>query len=127
RSARPGIVDCLARALLLLPVGQLTMAPPLPRCAQLHGRRPHPGSDSLSTAKLRFYDRELERDRARARPPLRPPLREADRFSFLPRPEPLFFPPPDSLFTVAQARRAASLLPVPRFSYPSSMCSARRF
>src|SRR5213078_4627077 len=68
-----------------------------------------------------------ERDRARARPPLRPPLRDAERFSFFPRPDPLFFPPPVSLFTVAQARRSASLLDVPRFSYPSSMCSALRF
>ena len=40
------------------------------------------------------------------------PLREEDRFD----PDPPFFPPPSCLFTVAQARRAASLLDVPRFS-----------
>jgi len=34
----------------------------------------------------------------------------------LPRPDPLFLPPPSSLLTVAQARRAASLLDTPRFS-----------
>lgn len=43
------------------------------------------------------------------------------------RPEPDFFPPPVSLFTVAQARRAASCFDVPRFSYPCSICSAWRF
>ncbi len=46
----------------------------------------------------------------------RPPRREADRFSFLPRPEPLCLPPPLSLLTVAHARRAASLRETPRFS-----------
>jgi hypothetical protein len=39
-------------------------------------------------------------------------FREEDRFD----PDPPFFPPPSCLFTVAQARRAASLLDVPRFS-----------
>ena len=53
---------------------------------------------------------------AEAAPPFRPPLREDDLFSVLPRPEPLFLPPPLSLFTVAQARRSASSLPTPRFS-----------
>jgi hypothetical protein len=43
------------------------------------------------------------------------------------RPDPLFLPPPSSLFTVAQARRSASRRETPRFSYPSSMCSAFRF
>jgi hypothetical protein len=33
-----------------------------------------------------------------------------------PRPEPLFFPPPDILFSVAQARRAASFRDTPRSS-----------
>src|SRR5262245_37290189 len=51
---------------------------------------------------------------AAARPPSRPPLREALRFSGLPLPEPLFLPPPVSAFTVAQARRAASLRRTPR-------------
>ena len=53
---------------------------------------------------------------AEARPPARPPFREELLLVFLPRPEPLFFPPPDSLFTVAQARRSASFREVPRFS-----------
>ena len=35
---------------------------------------------------------------------------------FRPRPDPLFLPPPSSLFTVAQARRAASRPETPRFS-----------
>ena len=45
-----------------------------------------------------------------------PPLREALRLVFLPRPEPLFFPPPVSLFTVAHALFAASRRDTPRFS-----------
>src|SRR5689334_15561681 len=49
-------------------------------------------------------------------PLLRPPFFDAERFSVLPRPEPDFLPPPDSLFTVAQARRSASPFEVPRFS-----------
>jgi hypothetical protein len=51
-----------------------------------------------------------------ALPPLRPPFREALRVVFFPRPEPLFFPPPVSLFTVAQARRSASRREIPRFT-----------
>ena len=58
-------------------------------------------------AALRFAVDWLE-------PALRPPFFDAERFSVLPRPEPDFFPPPDSLFTVAQARASASLLDVPR-------------
>ncbi len=65
----------------------------------------------------------LDRDAA----PFRPPLREAFLFDFLPRPDPLFLPPPSSSLTVAHARRAASRRETPRFSYPSSMCSALRF
>jgi len=42
-----------------------------------------------------------------------PPFLEALRFYFLARLEPLFLPPPDSLFTVAQARAFASLLEDP--------------
>jgi len=38
-----------------------------------------------------------------------------------------FLPPPVSLLTVAHARASAVRLPTPRFSYPSSMCSAMRF
>jgi hypothetical protein len=51
-----------------------------------------------------------------ASPPLRPPLRAEAVLVFLPRPDPLFLPPPVSLFTVAQARRPASFFPTPRFS-----------
>jgi hypothetical protein len=53
---------------------------------------------------------------AEARPPLRPPFRLDALLVFLPRPEPLFFPPPLSLFTVAHARRSASFFEVPRLS-----------
>ena len=66
--------------------------------------------------------RELE-----ALPPLRPPFLDELRLDFFPLPEPLFLPPPVSLFTVAQARRSASFRDTPRFSYPSSICSAWRF
>jgi hypothetical protein len=64
---------------------------------------------------------------AEAAPPFQPPFRDALRLLFLPRPDPLFLPPLSSLFTVAQARRSASRRDTPRDSYPSSMCSARRF
>jgi len=47
--------------------------------------------------------------------------------ALLVRPEPLFFPPPDCLFTVAQARLSASLADAPLFLYPSSIFSAWRF
>jgi hypothetical protein len=73
-----------------------------------------------------FEREDFERE-AEARPPFLPPFREELRFAFLPRPEPLFLPPPVSLFTVAHARRAASPRETPRFSYPSSICSAWRF
>lgn len=53
---------------------------------------------------------------ALARPPFRPPLRAEAWASFFPRPEPLFLPPWLLLFTVAQARRLASPLPIPRCS-----------
>ena len=50
------------------------------------------------------------------RPPFLPPLRELDLLRFFPRPPPPFFRPPLSdLFTVAHARRSASLLLTPRF------------
>jgi hypothetical protein len=69
---------------------------------------------------------DFEREAA-ARPPFLPPLRDELLLVFFPRPEPLFLPPPVSLFTVAQARRSASPRETPRFSYPSSICSAWRF
>ena len=71
----------------------------------------------------RLLLRERERpplERARPlwerEPPILPPLREEAWLVLCPRPEPLFLPPPDSLLTVAQARRSASFLLVPRFS-----------
>jgi len=54
--------------------------------------------------------------RAVLAPPFRPPFRADAVLVFLPRPEPASLPPPVSLFTVAQARRAASFPPTPRFS-----------
>ena len=66
---------------------------------------------------------DLERDAA-AFPPFRPPFRDELRLVFFPRPDPLFFPPPVSLFTVAQARRSASRRETPRRTYPSSMSAA---
>jgi hypothetical protein len=47
-------------------------------------------------------------------PPFRPPLRDDTRDSGFPRPEPDFFPPPDSLFTVAHARALAVFFDTPR-------------
>ena len=64
---------------------------------------------------------------AAARPPSLPPFFAGLLFTFLPRPEPLFFPPPVIAFTVAQALASAVFFDAPRFSYPSSMCSACRF
>ena len=55
----------------------------------------------------------LERE-AEARPPILPPFREELRLVFFPLPDPLFLPPPVSLFTVAQARRSASPRGTPR-------------
>ncbi|HMJ06496.1 MAG TPA: hypothetical protein VK474_09605 [Chthoniobacterales bacterium] len=45
-----------------------------------------------------------------------PPFRELLLLDFFPRPDPLFFPPLSSLFTVAQARLSASFFETPRFS-----------
>src|SRR5262245_57511062 len=61
---------------------------------------------------------------AEARPPNRPPFFAGALLTFLPRPEPLFFPPPVLLLTVAHARRSASSFGIPRSSYPSSIWSA---
>jgi hypothetical protein len=57
-----------------------------------------------------------DRDDFEREPPFLPPLRDELRLVFLPRPDPLFFPPPVSLFTVAQARRSASRRETPRFT-----------
>jgi hypothetical protein len=64
-----------------------------------------------AAAEREDFEREAD-----ARPPIRPPLREELRLVFFPRPEPLFLPPPVSLFTVAQARRSASRRETPLFS-----------
>src|ERR1700709_1677989 len=92
-----------------------------------------------SMGKINMAARHLDLDRVRAaflpaltrvacdcdEPPMRPPLREELLSSVFPRPDPPgFLPPWLVLFTVAQARRSASFFDVPRFSYPSSICSA---
>src|SRR5262249_54753552 len=53
---------------------------------------------------------------AEARPPRRPPLCDEEVSFARPTPDPLFLPPWSCLFTVAQARRSASLSGTPRFS-----------
>jgi hypothetical protein len=65
----------------------------------------------LADAERADFGREAE-----ARPPFFAPLRAGARDVFFPRPEPLFFPPPDILFSVAQARRSASSSGTPRLS-----------
>ena len=77
--------------------------------------------------RLELLREREDLDRAAARPPFLPPFLDELRLDFFPRPDPLFLPPPVSLFTVAQARRSASPRETPRFSYPSSICSACRF
>src|ERR1700737_4512942 len=67
-----------------------------------------------------------ERDRAAAGrladalpprgPPILPPRFDDTLVSGTPRPEPLLLPPPVSLLTVAQARRSASFVAMPRCS-----------
>src|SRR5436190_7496849 len=76
---------------------------PLPRLRRV--------SQPFLAAALRLSEVRLDEQ-----PPLRPPLRELAWLSCLPRPEPDFLPPPDSLFTVAQARLSASFLETPLFS-----------
>jgi hypothetical protein len=51
-----------------------------------------------------------------AAPPLRPPFSAGSLFLGLPRPEPLFSPPPLSAFTVAHAFRLAVFFESPRSS-----------
>jgi hypothetical protein len=65
----------------------------------------------FADADLAAADREAE-----AFPPFFPPFFAGALLVFLPRPDPLFFPPPLILFTVAQARRSASPSETPRFS-----------
>jgi hypothetical protein len=77
-----------------------------------------------------YFFREVEREELRRRdvpffPCLELVLRDVLELLFFLAPP--FLPPPVSLLTVAQARRAASPLLVPRRLYPLSMCSACRF
>jgi len=53
---------------------------------------------------------------AAAFPPLRPPFLAGALLTFLPRPDPLFLPPPVIALTVAHARRSASSSGTPRSS-----------
>jgi hypothetical protein len=53
---------------------------------------------------------------AAAAPPFLPPFFAGSLFSAFPLPDPDFLPPPDDLFTVAQARRSASFFETPFFS-----------
>src|SRR5690606_18902106 len=65
----------------------------------------------LADADLAFLDRAAE-----ASPPFLPPFLAAEVSVFLPRPEPLFLPPPLISLTVAHARRLASFFLTPRSS-----------
>jgi hypothetical protein len=65
----------------------------------------------LADAERADFGREAD-----ARPPSFPPFLDEVFLTALPRPEPLFLPPPVSLFTVAHARRAASPRETPRCS-----------
>jgi hypothetical protein len=67
----------------------------------------------IESAKQQNHDLLL---RAVASPPFRPPFFAEALLLFFPRPDPLFFPPPLDLFTVAHARFSASFFDVPRFS-----------
>ena len=51
-----------------------------------------------------------------AQPPFLPPFFAGPLFSDVPRPEPLFLPPPEVALTVAHARRSASSSEAPRSS-----------
>jgi hypothetical protein len=72
----------------------------------------------LRVAAAFFADAERDAAgrRAEARPPRLPPFRDGAVFTFLPRPEPRFFPPRVSALTVAQARRSDSFFGTPRRS-----------
>src|SRR5204862_2174902 len=68
----------------------------------------------VAAAFLAEADRSAAERLADACPPLWPPFLLETLVSFLPRPEPDLLPPPDSLLTVAQARRLASVSGTPR-------------
>jgi len=101
----------LFRLALLRPVlFRLRLAPELFRLP-LEDFRRRVAAPFRAAAEREDLDREAD-----ALPPFFPPRRDEVLLVFLPRPDPLFFPPPVSLFTVAQARRSASPPETPRFS-----------
>ena len=88
-----------------------------PRLQERNETTQHKGRLSSSSLLMQY---RLQLSATHFRPPFRPPLRELDLRRFFPRPPPPFFRRPLSdLFTLAHARRSASLLLTPRFSYPS--------
>ena len=93
---------------LRLPPVLFRLLPPLPFSASALALRRRVAAPFRAAAERDAFDREAA--------PLRPPLREELLVLFFPRPDPLFLPPPSSLFTVAQARRSASRRETPRFS-----------
>jgi hypothetical protein len=66
-------------------------------------------------AFLADADRSEAERAAEAAPPFLPPFRAAALLVGLPRPDPLFLPPPLISLTVAQARFSASFSDTPRF------------
>ena len=97
-----------ALRLLRLPPVLFRPFPPLPFSASALALRRRVAAPLRAAAEREAFDREAA--------PLRPPLRDALLVLFFPRPDPLFLPPPSSLFTVAQARRSASRRETPLFS-----------
>ena len=91
-----------------LPPALFRLLPPLPFSASALALRRRVAAPFRAAAERDAFDREEA--------PLRPPLRDALLVLFFPRPDPLFLPPPSSLFTVAQARRSASRRETPLFS-----------
>jgi hypothetical protein len=101
--------------LLLLP-DRLELRPLLERPRLVLFRLPDDRRLRVEAAFRADAEREDFEREAEARPPFLPPFREELRFDFFPRPDPLFLPPPVSLFTVAHARLSASPRETPRFS-----------
>ena len=93
---------------LRLPPVLFRLLPPLPLLPPALALRRRVAAPFRAAADREAFDREAA--------PLRPPFRDELLLLFLPRPDPLFLPPPSSLFTVAQARRSASRRETPRFS-----------
>ena len=94
--------------LLRLPPVLFRLFPPVPFSASALALRRRVAAPFRAAAEREAFDRDAA--------PLRPPLRDALLVLFFPRPDPLFLPPPSSLFTVAQARRSASRRETPLFS-----------